>query len=332
MLHSVGMRFILILMTALTCLYPATLLTGSQAVDILGSQKFANLIQDLSSKENEIRDFYAFGADPRGNSIVASTAGGFVTFRGELIKVMPWYASHWHSQNLWVISLVNVSRSDFYIINLYLDGSFDGTPLDGFWIFEYAMGTNQWVGPLVGTQRLNYTIVKTPSIIMPKIELFPYPKVWNALRASGSSFSVDAQRGFLIWENKNLTLYPILNLLNVTDIDSTWHELWALLSDPVEKSYFFAIFYMDPTDTSHVKNGLMLRLDDYMLLVPPIYTIDAHWSYVAELRRGGRTGISQNEARKFDNELLLFLGSMAIVAFIILAGLTISTCNRYFPE
>jgi len=319
------MSFALLLLTSLTCLSPAILFPRSQVMSIRDSKELGDLVQDPTSKENEILDFLAFGADPHGNSIVASRAGGFVTFREKLIEVMPWYVSYWPSQKLWVVSLVNVSRSDFFIINLYLDGAFDGTPSDGFWVFEYAIGTNQWIGPLVGTQQLNYTIVKTPSIIMPKIELFPYPKVWNSLRASGPSFSVDAQRGFLTWGSMNLTLYPILNLLNVTDIDSTWHELWALLSDPEDKSYFFAVFYMDPTDTSHVKNGLMLRLDDYMLFVPPIYTIDAQWSYVAENRQGGGDSIPTDAARRFDVELLTLVESVAIIVIIILAALIAST-------
>jgi len=311
------MRLSLLLLMALLC----SSLAGSQVMTMPDSQ---STVQGQTSKESEILDFFAFGVDPSGNSIVASRTGGFVTYRGKLIEVMPWYVTHWQSQDLWVISLVNVSQSDFFIINLYLDGSFDGTPSDGFWIFEYTMGTNQWVGPLVGTQRLNHTIVKTPSITMPRIELFPYPKVWNALRASGPSFSVDAQRGFLTWGSKNFTLYPILNLVNVTDIDSTWHELWALLSDQADDSYFFAVFYMYPTDTGHVRNGLMLRLDDYMLFVPPTYTLDAQWSYVAENRQGGGDSDPTEATRPFDVELLTLIGSVAIIVLIIFAILLVS--------
>ena len=320
----------LLLLLALTCSSPAIL--SSQAIILNNPQKFTDIVQNQSSNKNEIQNFFAFGVDPSGNSIVASGAGGFVTFRGKLIEVMPWYSSYWLSQNLWVISLVNVSRYDFYIINLYLDGSFDGTSLDGFWIFEYATGTNQWVGPLVGTQRLNGTVVKTPSITIRQIELYPYPKVWNALRASGTSFSVDAQGGFLTWGSRNLTLYPILNLYNVTDMGNTWHELWTLLIDPVKRDYYFAIFYMYPTDASHVKNGFMLRLDDYMLFVPPTYTLGAHWSYVAELGRREVTSVSENVAGQFDSELLLLVGCMSSVAITILAALIISTRHYSRPE
>jgi len=306
----------LFLMT-LTCLSTIIPHTRSQDVSISDAQ-------DLTSKENEILDFNVFGADLHGNSIVASRDGGFVTYGGKLIEVLPWHVSYWPSQNLWIVSLVNVSRYDFYIINLYLDGSFDGTPSDGFWIFEYAFGTNQWAGPMVGTQRLNYTKVKTPSISMPKIELFPYAKVWNALRASGPSLSVDAQRGYLIWESKNLTLHPILNLFNITDVNDTWHELWALLIDPVNGGYYFTILYMYPADTDHVRGWFMLRLDDYMLFTPPAYTIDAQWNYVAESGRGGGDTAPEDNARRFDVELLAFVESIAIIAIFILATLIVS--------
>jgi len=322
--HNIGMHITLLFLMALTCLSSVISFTRCQDVSISDAQGAANPEKNPTSKENEILDFYAFGADLHGNSIVALRAGGFVTFGGKLIEVMPWHVSYWPSQNIWIVSLVNVSRYDFFIINLYLDGSFDGTPSDGFWIYEYAFGTNQWVGPMVGTQRLNYTTVKTPSIAMPKIELFPYAKVWNALRASGPSFSVDAQRGYLTWDNKNLTLHPILNLINITDADNTWHELWALLIDPVDNGHYFTIFYMCPPDTGHVKGWFMLRLDDYMLLMPPTYTIDAQWNYVAENRQGGGDATYEDTARRFDVELLTFVESIAIIAIIILTALITS--------
>jgi hypothetical protein len=307
-------HFLLTLPIVLACLAPARPIKADDSVNY----------KDLSSKENEIYDFFAFGVDSSGNSIVASKDGGFVTFRGKLIMVMPWHVFNWPSQNLWIVSLVNVSQHDFYIIYLYLDGSFDGTPKDGFWIFEYAIGTIQWVGPLVGTQRLNRTVVKTPSTTMPKIEIQPYPKVWNSLRVSSPSFSLDAQRGFLNWGSMNLTVYPILNLFNVTDRDDTWHELWILLKDPVGKNYYFAIIYMFTDDKDHVKMGYMLRLDDYMVFVPPANIINAHWSYVAEFRQGTTANASGEIATKFDAELFLFLEILAIL-FIIIAALVIAT-------
>jgi hypothetical protein len=122
----------------------------------------------------------------------------------------------------------------------------------------------------------------------------------------------------------NLTVYPILNLFNVTDRDDTWHELWILLKDPVGKNYYFAIIYMFTDDKDHVKMGYMLRLDDYMVFVPPANIINAHWSYVAEFRQGTTANASGEIATKFDAELFLFLEILAIL-FIIIAALVIAT-------
>jgi len=68
----------------------------------------------------------------------------------------------------------------------------------------------------------------------------------------------------------------------------------------------------------------MLWLDDYMVFVLPANTIDAHWSYVAELRQGTAANASGEMANKFDAELFLFLEILAIL-FIIIAALVIAT-------
>jgi len=227
------------------------------------------------SYQNTIHEFYAKGGyQGRSVKVDLSNAGGYILYHGVQISFIGWYSQYWGAYQLFLVHLVNVTETNFYIAYLYLM-EYGGYKWIGFWIYSYISmwGTgnpsqHEWVGWFLGDFWIGEETL-APSVDVPEMEIRADSKCINHLYSDGPYLIINAFQGYtemtLFDVDVEMTLYPLLNYLFVYDPTvGYWHELWTLGVDN-SGNYYYIIFYMYENYPDWVLPGYMLRLNDYRL-------------------------------------------------------------------
>jgi len=230
----------------------------------------ADFMSPTQSALNEVPDFYAEGTSG-SYSLKISPKGGYLKSSGPTITFMPWsyVSTQWSIGIVYIIFLVNVTETDFYVGFLYLTNS--STP---FFLrtFEYE-GARINTLTFNGVQYVFARSVATESIMIPKLNLYPRAQSSNTLSAIGPELYVNGNYGKIINGSTSLNVFPIRN--QYFEGASDYNELWSLLTDN-NGNYFFSILYMPNNDPNHVIMEHQLRLNDYKKLGGR--TFDVKWS------------------------------------------------------
>lgn len=218
---------------------------------------------------NEVPDFYAEG-ESNGFTLKISPNGGTLSTSGSSLTLMPWgyVTAKWSIGTVYIIFLANVTQTDFSIDFLYLTNSSNQFVLR---IFGYQSGTISSM-TFDGNENVNSGIVGTAPIEMPKIDLAVKPRVDNPLSAIGSELYINHNSGTIINGTTMLRVTPIQN--QIFQGPSDYNELWALLTDDFG-NYYFAVLYMQNSDSNHVILEHQVRLNDYQTF--PGRTFNAQW-------------------------------------------------------
>ena len=237
-----------------------------------GSQDAYRATASLSPAGNSIPDFHAEGKDQNGNSIKVDGSGGDLIFRGEVVHFIPWYARYWGNiaEPQWLFFLASVTKTDFFIGYLYLD-NVTSNPF-GLYLLHYEDGYYDWLGGFVGEQVVGPTKSLSPTVEPSSLSIPAGAKFPNRLFASGESLQILENQGRF----KNLQIYCLLNLYNVTKSSNDWNELWVLGTDGT--NYYYAIFYAFNNDRSNMQYGYELKLNDLSTRYTEYYlAVTANW-------------------------------------------------------
>jgi hypothetical protein len=193
------------------------------------------------------------------------------------MTLIPWgyVTAHWVIGTVYIVFLANVTQTDFHIAFLYLTNSTNSTTTNFFLLrmLEYQ-DANSLVLTFQGTQRLNARTVATTSIAMPQMNLDAKPQAAsNLLSAIGPGLYVNRNAGQVINGTDTLAVFPLLDQYFQGAND--YNELWSLLADSAG-DYYFAILYMQNSDSNHVIMEHVVRLNDYKVIGGR--TFDAKWS------------------------------------------------------
>ncbi len=218
---------------------------------------------------NEVPDFYAEGVS-NDFTLKISPNGGTLSTSGSSLTLMPWgyVTANWSIGTVYIIFLANVTQADFSIDFLYLTNSSSQFALR---TFGYQSGTISSM-TFDGNEKVNSGLVRTAPIEMPKIDLSVKPRVDNPLSAIGSELYINHNSGTIINGTTLLRVTPIQN--QIFQGPSDYDELWALLTDDFGNDYF-AILYMQNSDSNHVILEHQVRLNDYQTF--PGRTFSAQW-------------------------------------------------------
>ena len=237
----------------------------------VSAQTFLTIPQPNVSGQNQILDFYAGGTSD-GYTLRVSPQGGTLTVNDYLsmgLTTWGYVTTQWPSGKMYIFFLVNVTETNFRIGFLYLDNS----SVDAFMLRWYDFATNNvQVWNFQGTQQVYNRTVAAGPVVLPKLQIPAVAKVTNGLSALGPQFYLTSRYGKWLNGTTTLSIYPLYNQYFTGSND--YNEVWSLLVDGLG-NYYFAILYMQNSDTSHVIIEHQLRLNDYLRLNGR--TIDAKW-------------------------------------------------------
>jgi len=224
------------------------------------------------SASNQIPDFYA-GGDSGSFSLRMSPQGGEMSIDGsDGITWTAWsyVTAQWSIGKVYIFFLANVTQDDFRIGFLYLTNSSSNQFI--LRVFDYQTD-NINIFTFQGIEHVyNRTVWTSPSS-MPQLQLTAEAKIKSGMAAIGSGFYFGDNGGEEILGNTTLTIYPIYTQLYSGQ--SSYNELWSLLTDNFGNSYF-AILYMQNGDRNHIIIEHQLRLNDYERLSGR--TVEATWA------------------------------------------------------
>jgi len=224
------------------------------------------------SASNQIPDFYA-GGDSGSFSLRMSPQGGEMSIDGsDGITWTAWsyVTAQWSIGKVYIFFLANVTQDDFRIGFLYLTNSSSNQFI--LRVFDYQTD-NINIFTFQGIEHVyNRTVWTSPSS-MPQLQLTAEAKIKSGMAAIGSGFYFGDNGGEEILGNTTLTIYPIYTQLYSGQ--SSYNELWSLLTDNFGNSYF-AILYMQNGDSNHIIVEHQLRLNDYVRLSGR--TVEATWT------------------------------------------------------
>jgi hypothetical protein len=219
-----------------------------------------------------VLDFYA-GGTSESYSLEVSPQGGKLSVDDYFsMGLMPWgyVTTEWPTGRIYIIFLVNVTETDFRIGFLYLTNSSDDSFL--LRLFDYA-SDNLQLWTFQGVEHVYNRTVPTSSIALPTLQIPAAAKVTNGLSALGPQLYLSSKYGEWLNGTGILSIYPIYNQYFTGPND--YNEVWSLLVDNAG-NYYFAILYMQNSDTSHVIIEHQLRLNDYTRLEGR--TVPATWT------------------------------------------------------
>jgi hypothetical protein len=246
--------------------------TGFLFPSASGQNVFLTVPQPSNSVSNQIIDFYAGGTSSEGYQLQLSPSGGSLTINNNLaMSLVPWgyVMAKWSIGSVNIIFLVNVTETNFRIGFLYLTNSSTGFLLR--W-FDYGSGEVNDLN-FQGVQHVyNRTVIANP-VKLPELHIPLAAKTVNGLYALGPQLYLNSKEGYLLNGTSQLKVVPLLNQLY--DGPTDYNELWSLLADDAGQ-YYFAILYMQNSDSSHVILEHQLRLNDYQRISGE--TLDAKWS------------------------------------------------------
>jgi hypothetical protein len=248
----------------------AAMLLGS-ILPYASAQIFLTVPQTGASGQNQILDFYAGGTSD-GYTLRISPNGGTLSVNDYLtMGLMPWgyVTTQWATSKVYIFFLVNVTETNFRIGFLYLTNSTNEAFILRW--YDYASNNIQ-VWTFQGIQHVyNRTVAAVP-IALPKLKIPAVAKVTNGLSALGPQLYLTSTSGKWLNGTTALSIYPLYNQYFTGASD--YNEVWSLLADGVG-NYYFAIFYMQNSDASHVIIEHQVRLNDYLRLNG--ITVNARW-------------------------------------------------------
>jgi hypothetical protein len=178
--------------------------------------------------------------------------------------------TQWSIGEVYIFFLANVTQNDFRIGFLYLTNSSSNQFI--LRVFDYQTD-NINIFNFQGIEHVyNRTVWTSPSS-MPQLQLNPEAKIKGGISAIGSGLYLADNGGEEILGNTTLNIYPIYSQLYSGQ--SSYNELWSLLTDNFGNSYF-AILYMQNGDRNHIIVEHQLRLNDYERLSGR--TVEASWT------------------------------------------------------
>jgi hypothetical protein len=250
----------------------AAVLAGCLAPSTRAQNVFVTVPAPHGSVSNQIIDFYAGGSSD-SYQLRVSPQGGTLTINDYVsMKLMPWgyVTAQWSVGRIYIIFLVNVTETNFRIGFLYLTNSSDQPFL--LRLFDYSSDNiNTW--NFQGAQHVYNRTVPTTAMELPKLQFPISTTATNSLYALGPQLYLASQGGLLLNGTSSLKIHPLMNQLFTGRTD--YNEAWSLLTDDAG-NYYFAILYMQNSDTSHVIIEHQLRLNDYKRLNGQ--TVSARWS------------------------------------------------------
>jgi hypothetical protein len=250
----------------------AVILAGFVAPSVSGQNVFLTVPQPNGSVPNQIIDFYA-GGSFEGYQLQVSPKGGTLSINDNLaMSLVPWgyISAKWTVGRIYIIFLVNVTETNFRIGFLYLTNSSAQAFLLRW--FDYSSGQVSTLN-LQGVQHVYNRTVTTSSVELPRLHIPTLPTAVSGMYALGSRLYLNGKGGLLLNDTRQLKIVPLLNQL--FDGPTDYNELWSLLVDDAG-GYYFAILYLQNSDSSHVIIEHQLRLNDYRRLNGQ--TVDAKWT------------------------------------------------------
>jgi len=252
----------------LATMFVAALITGGPVAGRQGTS--SSTLASTLSEPNKIPDFYVKGTSGL-YTLELSPKGGYLKSSGPTINFMPWryVTAQWSIGTVYVIFLVNVTNSNFYIGYLYLTNS--SSP--------FFLRTFEYQGAVLSTLTFNgiqyifSRMVSASSVPLPKLSIDAHSQTANVLSAIGPQLYLNGNSGKVVNGTLRLKLYPLLDQL--FQGASAYNELWSLLTDDYG-NYYFSILYFQNGDPHHVTIEHRLRLNDYMRLGGASF--DANWT------------------------------------------------------
>ncbi len=238
--------------------------------NLYGHDIQAHASSTIFSKSNKILEFSVYGESPNGNKINVTHAGGYVVIGTRKFEVMPWSYANFTEENMYVIYLANVTKSNFDIMFLYIVNS---SKIVGLRHFSYLSATDKWNLGFEGDAIIFNREVDTPSVEMPILSMNPEAKISNKLFIRGENLYVVNNIGYMANGTNTLTIYPLVNII---DSLHNWNQLWGLLYDN-SSNYYFSIFHMVSTNRSGINRGQTIRLNDYASIEHAYF--NASWAY-----------------------------------------------------
>lgn len=224
------------------------------------------------SASNQVPDFYA-GGNSGSYSLRMSPQGGEMSIDGsDGITWTAWsyVTTQWSIGTVYIFFLANVTQNDFRMGFLYLTNSSSNQFI--LRVFDYQTD-NINIFNFQGIEHVyNRTVWTSPSS-MPQLQLTPEAKIKGGFAAIGPGLYLADNGGEEILGNTTLNIYPIYTQLYSGQ--SSYNELWSLLTDNFGNSYF-AILYMQNGDRNHIIVEHQLRLNDYERLNGR--TVEATWT------------------------------------------------------
>ena len=224
------------------------------------------------SASNQIPDFYA-GGNSGSFSLRMSPQGGEMSIDGsDGITWTAWsyVTAQWSIGKVYIFFLANVTQNDFRIGFLYLMNSSSNQFI--LRVFDYKTD-NINIFNFQGIEHVYNRTVWTGPSSMPQLQLTPEAKIKGGIAAIGPGLYLADNGGEEILGNTTLNIYPIYSQLYSGQ--SSYNELWSLLTDNFGNSYF-AILYMQNGDSNHIIVEHQLRLNDYVRLSGR--TVEATWT------------------------------------------------------
>lgn len=255
---------------ALSIMFAAVL--ACIAPSVSGQNVFVTVPQPRVSVPNQIIDFYA-GGTTGGYSLRISPQGGTLSINDYVtMDLMPWgyVTAQWTTGRVYIIFLVNVTQTDFRIGFLYLTNSTD-EPFLLRWFDYNSASVNLWT--FQGAQHVYNRTVSTGSVELPRLQIPISTTATNDIYALGPQLYLTSKSGRLLNGTSLLDIYPVMNQLFTGPTD--YNEVWSLLADEFG-NYYFAILYMQNSDSSHVILEHQLRFNDYRRLNGQ--TLNAKWA------------------------------------------------------
>ncbi len=259
----------------------------------LASTMFGSVKADGYSHSNSVQDFRAEGRTTGAEYIKATPSWSPLYYRNQWIVFSSFASLYWEQIGAWLVAMVNVTSTNFYIAFLYLYND-----RNDFWLFLYEYATGQWTWlKFTGYQSISSQTVNTFNLPVPSLQIAPQPKYSNKIFVVGPAISITGNIGKM----GGKTVYSLLNLFNVT---GKWNELWLLSNDYYRGAYEFTVIYTYYDSPTHVYAGYSLRLNDYDYVVPSRESLGTWYS-------GTSTPISE-----FSYGLPILLSSVLLILII----------------